>query len=153
MVYLDQRGAGRSQGFAARDRTLDEIVADIERVQAHLEASHIGIVAHSFGGVPALRYAHQHPDRVSHLARVDTTADLRAAFDPQVAELSQLAAEENVEMPSDKGTGFDRLIALYAASALGNIPVMWFEHRGHFPFLEEPERFCKVLFEFFVSGR
>lgn len=66
VVYLDQRGSGRSgpledteQGDAALD--LDTLVADVEALRDHLDLGKIVPLGHGFGALVALEYARRHP--------------------------------------------------------------------------------------------
>ena len=65
MVYLDQRGCGRSAG-GAEDLPLgmDETVADFERLRAQLGIARWSVIAHSYGGLVALVYASRHVDAI-----------------------------------------------------------------------------------------
>jgi proline iminopeptidase len=64
VVFLDWPGTGRSD---PGDQTPAGYAAAIDRVRAHIGAETLAIVALSFGGIPALAYALECPDRVSHL--------------------------------------------------------------------------------------
>jgi proline iminopeptidase len=70
MVYLDQRGSGRSERPWTGDYTMATLVEDIEGVRRHLGGSRIVLVGHSFGGTLALEYAAAYPERVAGLVFV-----------------------------------------------------------------------------------
>lgn len=65
MIYLDQRGSGKSQ--TAENYHLERIVKDIEEVRKSLGFNKIYLLAHSFGGIIAVNYAQKYPERVSGL--------------------------------------------------------------------------------------
>jgi proline iminopeptidase len=67
MVYLDQRGSGRSGRGAPALYTIDKLVSDVDSVRAALGVDRIALVGHSFGGTLALEYAARHPERVAAL--------------------------------------------------------------------------------------
>lgn len=73
VVFYDQRGTGRSVG-AHKDQTftLKDQIADLEALRAHLGFEHIDLLGHSWGGFLVMAYAATHPERVSHLAIVDS---------------------------------------------------------------------------------
>lgn len=71
MVYIDQRGSGRSA--EAADYSLDRVVADLDEVRAALGQEQVYLLAHSFGGILALRYAERYPARVRGLVLANTT--------------------------------------------------------------------------------
>lgn len=94
MVYLDQRGSGRSA--TVEDPSLlgmEQLVDDVERLRVELKAPKIGIIAHAFGGMIALNYAKLHPDRIRALVLVEATGDLRAAVLNQLEHLAQVAPQ------------------------------------------------------------
>lgn len=65
MIYLDQRGSGKSQN--AENYHLDRVVEDIEEVRKSLAFDKIYLLAHSFGGIIAVNYARKYPEHVSGL--------------------------------------------------------------------------------------
>jgi proline iminopeptidase len=70
MVYLDQRGSGRSERPWTRDYALATLVEDVEGLRRALGVPRIALVGHSFGVTLALEYAARHPERVSRLVLV-----------------------------------------------------------------------------------
>lgn len=94
MVYLDQRGSGRSEPVTDVSQLgMEQLVGDVERLRQELKAPKIGIIGHAFGGLIALLYAKQHPNNVRSLVLVDTTGDMRAAVLYQLQHLAQVAPE------------------------------------------------------------
>ncbi|HLL56144.1 MAG TPA: alpha/beta hydrolase [Myxococcaceae bacterium] len=94
MVYLDQRGSGRSANV--EDPSLlgmEALVGDVERLRLALKVPKIGIIAHAFGGMIALEYAKRHPDHVRAMVLVETTGDLRSALLHQLAYLAEVAPQ------------------------------------------------------------
>lgn len=57
MIYLDQRGCGRSGGSKDDDYSINRIVNDLEELRVHLNVDKWIIMAHSFGGIIATDYA------------------------------------------------------------------------------------------------
>jgi len=68
VIRWDQRGCGRSErrGPYALART----VADLDAVRQHFGLDRVAVLGHSWGAQLALRYALDHPDRVSRLVYV-----------------------------------------------------------------------------------
>ncbi len=65
IVLYDQRGAGRSTPVAdLTDNTTQHLVADIERLRAHLGIDRWLLFGGSWGSTLALVYAQAHPERV-----------------------------------------------------------------------------------------
>jgi proline iminopeptidase len=68
IVLFDQRGAGRSTPHAdLADNTTWDLVADIERLRAHLGIERWQAFGGSWGSTLALAYAEAHPRRVAEL--------------------------------------------------------------------------------------
>jgi proline iminopeptidase len=74
VVFIDQRGAGRSEPPRARHaNTTADLVADLERVRQHLGIERWMVVGGSWGATLALAYAQTHSTRVTGIV-------LRAVF-------------------------------------------------------------------------
>jgi proline iminopeptidase len=68
IVLFDQRGCGKSTPHAElTDNTTWDLVADIERIRAHLSIDRWQVFGGSWGSTLALAYAQTHPDRVTEL--------------------------------------------------------------------------------------
>jgi proline iminopeptidase len=67
MVYLDQRGSGRSERPFTGEYTLDALVEDLEGLRRVLGVPRISLVGHSFGGTLALEYAGRYPEHVHRI--------------------------------------------------------------------------------------
>jgi proline iminopeptidase len=68
IVLMDQRGCGRSTPHAEiLENTTWDLVADMERVRAHLGIDKWLVFGGSWGSTLALAYAAKHPDRVAAL--------------------------------------------------------------------------------------
>lgn len=111
VIYLDQRGSGRSP--AAGDYSLERMLRDIDEVRAALGHDRVHLLAHSFGGILAVNYAARHPERVAGVVMVAATAHFLA--DDLLASRVNFV-NELVGRPwrADPGLGHDSLMALYA---------------------------------------
>jgi proline iminopeptidase len=68
IVLFDQRGAGKSTPHASlEENTTWHLVADIERLRAHLGVERWVVFGGSWGSTLALAYAETHPERVRAL--------------------------------------------------------------------------------------
>ena len=63
VLYLDQRGGGRSPALPEEPRlfTIDALVEDLEHLRDHLEVEGWTLLGHGFGGLLALDYARRYP--------------------------------------------------------------------------------------------
>lgn len=84
VIYYDEPGCGLS------DRThpaftLEERVAVLGAVIAHLDVPRVGVFGFSQGGRTAIRYAATHPEQVAQLVLFSTAAHTPAPADPEAA--------------------------------------------------------------------
>lgn len=86
--YYDQRGGGRSP--VPRDVAVGwrEHVADLEALRNHWQLDRLALLGYSWGGLLAVLYALEHPDRITRLALVSAapvTAEWRDEFERRFA--------------------------------------------------------------------
>ena len=79
MVYLDQRGAGKSERPWNGQYSLATLASDIDEIRKGLGVPKVSIIGHSFGGTLALEYAATYPDQVARVVIVSGASDLSAA--------------------------------------------------------------------------
>jgi proline iminopeptidase len=89
MVYLDQRGSGRSERPWNRAYSLDLLVEDLERLRVAWGVPKIALIGQSFGTALGMEYAARYPDRVSHLVLAAGIPDIPGAIDIQCARLER----------------------------------------------------------------
>jgi pimeloyl-ACP methyl ester carboxylesterase len=77
LVFYDHRGNGRSEGAPVSSMTWENLTADADALRAGLGFDRWAVLGHSFGGHVALEYALRYPDRLSHLALLDTAGESR----------------------------------------------------------------------------
>ena len=88
LIYYDQRGGGRSA--VPRDVAVGwrEHVADLEALRNHWRLDRLTLLGYSWGGLLAVLYALEHPDRIARLALVSAaplTAVWREEFERRFA--------------------------------------------------------------------
>ena len=88
LLYYDQRGGGKSP--VAREVPVGwrEHVADLEALRLHWALDRLTLLGYSWGGLLALLYALEHPDRIERLALVSAapvTAAWRDEFERRFA--------------------------------------------------------------------
>jgi proline iminopeptidase len=136
LIFIDERGSGRSQRLQDTSRyTVEAMADDIEDVRVALNLGKISLLGHSCGGVLAQAYALKYQQHLSHLI-------LNSTF-PSTREMNEVLAREKAAMPPaklkrlneleraglfGKGEAWEhgRYPAEYAALAWGP---------GYFPFL------------------
>jgi proline iminopeptidase len=111
MIYLDQRGSGRSERPWTGVYSIPAMVEDIEALRKQLGVPRLALMGHSFGGALALEYAAAYPQHVAKLVLVSAASGIPDACAARVAFLAQrypadlakarAAAAERKESPDD----------------------------------------------------
>ncbi|MEV1006295.1 prolyl aminopeptidase [Streptomyces sp. NPDC049881] len=87
VVLFDQRGSGRSTPHASdpatdmRHNTTAHLIADMERLRAHLGIDRWLLYGGSWGSTLILAYAEEHPERVSEIVIASVTTTRRSEID------------------------------------------------------------------------
>ena len=81
LVYVDHRGCGRSSEGDPADYTLDNNIADLDALREHLGLEKISVLGSSYGGMVALGYALQYPERLENLILACTAPSYRFIAD------------------------------------------------------------------------
>jgi proline iminopeptidase len=89
MYYFDQRGCGRSASPANNDYSPDRMVEDIETVRKLTGQNKVYFIAHSFGGVLALKYAEKYPEHVKGLILLNSTLYVDNSLLNQIAFINK----------------------------------------------------------------
>lgn len=79
LVFYDPRCNGRSVGAPVTSMTWENLTADADALREHPGFERWAVLGQSFGGHVALEYALRYPERVSHLALLDTGGEARWA--------------------------------------------------------------------------
>jgi proline iminopeptidase len=111
MIYLDQRGSGRSERPWTGAYSIAVMVEDLEALRKQLGVPKLALMGHSFGGALALEYAAAYPQHVAKLVLVSAASSIPAACAARVAFLerrypadlakARAAAAEREETPDD----------------------------------------------------
>lgn len=80
MVYLDQRGCGRSEQPWEGRYSLALLVEDVEALRQALGVERWVLLGHSLGGALALEYAARYPEHVAALVLVGALSDAPASL-------------------------------------------------------------------------
>jgi len=121
VVRWDQRGCGRSERRGPY--SVARSVADLDAVHAQLAVERVALLGHSWGATLALRYALDHPDRVSALIYVSGTGlgwDWHGPFQRAIAERLAPSAARRAELRArapDRTEAEDRELAVLQWSA------------------------------------
>ena len=102
MVYLDQRGCGRSEGEPNSDYSIMRIVEDIEEVRKKLNIKNWIVLAHSFGGIIALNYAHKYEEYVQGIILANCTLNMNDSLESQIEYGSKLLSQDESQLNSSE---------------------------------------------------
>jgi proline iminopeptidase len=98
LFYYDQRGSGRSPlEPGTPPGTARDHVADLERIREHLAQPKLTLVGYSWGGLLAMLYALEHPDRVARLALISPAPASSAERPAMRARLQAASKRPEVE--------------------------------------------------------
>jgi proline iminopeptidase len=81
LIYLDQRGCGRSDSALDNDYSLERVIKDFDEVRQKLGYQKWMVMAHSFGGVLATEYAYRYGSTIKAMVYLNCTINL-----PKTAE-------------------------------------------------------------------
>ncbi|MBD2723065.1 alpha/beta fold hydrolase [Hymenobacter armeniacus] len=81
MIYLDQRGSGRSASSPTKAYGLPRLVQDLEDLRQQLHLERWVLMSHSFGGLIATAYARQYPQHVLGLVLTNSILNLPASME------------------------------------------------------------------------
>lgn len=101
MIYLDQRGCGRSTGDDTTDYSINRIIEDIEDVRKKLNIDKWILLAHSFGGIIATNYAKKYEKHVECVILVNCTLNMKASLQSQIDKGYELLKLDNKEYSND----------------------------------------------------
>ncbi len=80
MIYLDQRGVGRSTSPKDHNYSMERMVKDFEEVRNSLGIKNWLTLGHSFGGILQMGYAGRHPKVISGMLMINCTLDMTESF-------------------------------------------------------------------------
>ncbi|PAE79718.1 hypothetical protein CHH77_18700 [Shouchella clausii] len=139
MIYLDQRGCGRSQHAPSSTYRYDRLLTDMEEVRRFFGFHKWSVFGHSFGGLLAFLYALQYPNRVDSLILCNTTLYMAESLTYQLKYGSNLLGK-TVNPPTQTSLLVkhfqDTIIQLREA---GNWERIQFQHTAHAKRLEQAD--------------
>lgn len=98
MIYLDQRGCGRSSK-ESKDYSLKRLTKDIEKIRVALDLEKFYILAHSFGGILAVNYAYNFNNNILGLLLTNVTLNMNKSLYHQYRKGLEML---NYELPTNK---------------------------------------------------
>jgi proline iminopeptidase len=99
MVYLDQRGCGRSDKSPTNDYSLHRLIDDIEELRITLGVKQWYVMGHSFGGILAVNYANSFPHRTKGIILSNVTLNMIDSFSHQIKKATEILGIAPIELP------------------------------------------------------
>lgn len=88
LIFYDQRASGKSDlNTSPESITLDNFIKDIDALRDTFDIEKINLMAHSWGGILAMKYATMYPDKIKSLILVNS-----------VGASSEIATLSNLEL-------------------------------------------------------
>ena len=98
MIYLDQRGVGRSGSAANGDYSADRMVKDFEEIRKSLGISRWLTMGHSFGGILQMQYVLRCPDAIAGMLMFNCTLDLQESVSSALPKAYEFIDEPGLKM-------------------------------------------------------
>jgi len=76
LIYLDQRGCGRSDTAKSNDYSLERMVKDFDEIRTKLGYNQWMVMAHSFGGILATEYAYRYKSTIKAMVYLNCTVNV-----------------------------------------------------------------------------
>lgn len=94
MIYLDQRGCGRSTSPSSENYNINRMIMDFEEVRKALNIKEWFIMGHSFGGILQTYYAKAYPGNIRGMLMFNCTLDMSESMEdsyiPSVMEFFEI---------------------------------------------------------------
>lgn len=138
MVYLDQRGVGRSSSPADSNYKMERMVKDFEEVRNSLGLHDWLILGHSFGGLLQMGYVNKVPDAIKGMLFINCTLFMEDSFgNSWLPKAIELAGKDVPYASTDASLSlFQRMNAL--------IPVLNEKNKMWQIFFEKEENMLKM---------
>ncbi|QHL88773.1 alpha/beta fold hydrolase [Nibribacter ruber] len=116
MIYVDQRGSGRSGKAPNGNYSLQRMTQDFDEVRQQLGYPTWTVLAHSFGGILATEYAYYFPKTISRMILLNATLHLEYSAKVQIQKgLKILKPADPAPFVDEKRPYIDRFMAIIQA--------------------------------------
>lgn len=114
MIYLDQRGVGRSSSPADGNYSMNRMVRDFEEVRKSLEIEQWLTIGHSFGGLLQMGYVSAYPEAISGMLFINCSLSLNDSFgESWLPKAIEFAENDVPEICLDNSKSvFERMLAI-----------------------------------------
>lgn len=125
MIYLDQRGVGRSSSPADNNYSLERMIMDFEEVRESLGIQSWLTLGHSFGGILQMGYANSNPGAISGMIFINCTLSMNDSFkNSWLPKAIELTGDDTPAVCRDTTVSvYERMLAIMPV--LGEKGKMW----------------------------
>lgn len=123
MIYLDQRGVGRSGSPASGDFSTDRMMKDFEEVRSALKIDKWLTMGHSFGGILQMQYSQRYPQSIQGMLMINCALKLNDGNAPLQKAYELLDDPSMKKYLNDSIPALERMGKLY--SALRDKGIFW----------------------------
>lgn len=125
MIYLDQRGVGRSSSPKDNNYSLERMVKDFEEVRRNLGIKQWLTLGHSFGGILQMEYVQQMSNSILGMIFINCTLSMKDSFGKSwLPKAIELAGGETPAVSLDTSVSiYNRMLAIMPV--LGEKGEMW----------------------------
>lgn len=125
MIYLDQRGVGRSSSPSDNNYSMDRMIQDFEEVRKSLGIKKWVTLGHSFGGILQMGYVQRFPKSVNGMIMINCTLSLNQSFEYSwLPKAIELAGEQVPAICYNKNSSvYERMLAIMPV--LNEKDMMW----------------------------
>ncbi len=117
MIYLDQRGCGRSSIPENNDYSLARVVKDFDEVRQALGYENWNTMAHSFGGILVTEYAVQYPKTIKSMVYLNCTISIldsgKSVIEKTIELLPELSSEEVASLKNENVPPLNRFFEAF----------------------------------------
>lgn len=115
MIYLDQRGVGRSGSPASGDFSTNRMIKDFEEVRSALKIDKWLTMGHSFGGILQMQYSQRYPQSIQGMLMINCTLKLNDGNAPLQKAYEFLDDPSMKKYLNDSIPALERMGKLYGA--------------------------------------
>lgn len=125
MIYLDQRGVGRSSSPQDNNYSIERMIRDFEEVRNALGIKQWITLGHSFGGILQMAYVKDMPNSISGMIFINCTLSMNDSFGSSwLPKAIELAGDETPVISRDTSVSiYKRMLAIIPV--LGEKGEMW----------------------------
>ncbi len=125
MIYLDQRGVGRSSSPRDNNYSMDRMIKDFEEVRESLGIEHWLTLGHSFGGILQMGYVTSKPNTIDGMIFINCTLEMDNSFgESWLPKAVELAGQNVPAVCLDTSVSlYERMLAIMPV--LNEKDIMW----------------------------